>query len=286
MPRLTERNPKYRKHRASGQAVVTLNGQDHYLGPWRTRASRDEYDRLIGEWLANGRQRVAGDDLSVAELVEQFKLYAESYYRDPAGNPTSEVAGFKTVFSLLVRLYGPTRAADFGPLALEAIRVKMIDMQRCRNTINQNTSRLKHIFKWGVAKEIVPASIHHALTAVSGLRAGRSVAKESEPVQPVDGAIVDATLSHLSTVVAAMVQVQRLTGARGGEVCAMRTADIGTSGPVWTYRPASHKTAHHGHQRQIFIGPKAQDVLRPFLKPLNPLAFIFSPKDAVAERAE
>src|SRR3990167_6392065 len=31
MPRLTNATPKYRKHRASGQAVVTLNGKDHYL---------------------------------------------------------------------------------------------------------------------------------------------------------------------------------------------------------------------------------------------------------------
>lgn len=48
--------PKYRKHRASGQAVVTLNGKDFYLGPHGTRASKAEYDRLLGEWLAAGRQ--------------------------------------------------------------------------------------------------------------------------------------------------------------------------------------------------------------------------------------
>jgi integrase len=31
--------------------------------------------------------------------------------------------------------------------------------------------------------------------------------------------------------------------------------------------PAAHKTAHHGHERTIFFGPKAQDVLTPFLSP-------------------
>ena len=36
MPRLTERNPSYRKHRATGQAVVTIGGRDFYLGPWGT----------------------------------------------------------------------------------------------------------------------------------------------------------------------------------------------------------------------------------------------------------
>ena len=54
MPRLTVSNPKYRKYRASGQAVVRLDGKDHYLGPHGTKAANGEYDRLIGEWLAHG----------------------------------------------------------------------------------------------------------------------------------------------------------------------------------------------------------------------------------------
>jgi integrase len=66
----------------------------------------------------------------------------------------------------------------------------------------------------------------------------------------------------------------------------MRTADIDTSCAVWKYRPLSHKTAHHGHQRTIYIGPKAQEAIRSYLKPLNPDAFIFSPRDAIAERQE
>ena len=55
MPRLSDSLPKYRKHKATGQAVVTLNGRDFYLGPHGTAASKLEFDRLIGEWLAKGR---------------------------------------------------------------------------------------------------------------------------------------------------------------------------------------------------------------------------------------
>ena len=55
MPRLTNSVPKYRKHRASRQAVVTLDGRDFYLGPHGTKASKREYDRVVGEWQANGR---------------------------------------------------------------------------------------------------------------------------------------------------------------------------------------------------------------------------------------
>ena len=47
----------------------------------------------------------------------------------------------------------------------------------------------------------------------------------------------------------------------------MRTADIDTTGSVWHYLPASHKTEHHGHARVVEFGPRAQAVIRPFLKP-------------------
>ena len=72
MPTLKNAVPKYRKHRASGQAVVIIAGRDHYLGPWRTKASKAEYDRLIGEWLAAGRpvrQNVDANQITVVELV-------------------------------------------------------------------------------------------------------------------------------------------------------------------------------------------------------------------------
>jgi hypothetical protein len=45
MPRLIHAPPKYRKHKASGQAVVTINGRDHYLGP---SAARPAVENTIG----------------------------------------------------------------------------------------------------------------------------------------------------------------------------------------------------------------------------------------------
>ena len=68
MPKLKHVAPKYRLHRASDYAVVTLNGRDHYLGPWQSEASKVEYDRLVGEWLANGRRLPAAvSDLTIVE---------------------------------------------------------------------------------------------------------------------------------------------------------------------------------------------------------------------------
>jgi hypothetical protein len=59
MPRLTGKNPSYRKHKASGQAVVTLSGRDFYLGPWRSAKSKAEHARLIREWHARKLARIS-----------------------------------------------------------------------------------------------------------------------------------------------------------------------------------------------------------------------------------
>src|SRR3954452_4572843 len=90
MPKLTASNPKYRLHRASGQAIVTLDGRDFYLGAHGSAASRQEYDRFIGEWLAAvrrlprrgpaGGSTVGGSDLTVVKVVAGFWKHAQTYY--------------------------------------------------------------------------------------------------------------------------------------------------------------------------------------------------------------
>lgn len=53
MPRLASGSlPAYRRYEAAGQAMVTLAGQDHYLGPHGTKASRGEYAPVVSEWIA------------------------------------------------------------------------------------------------------------------------------------------------------------------------------------------------------------------------------------------
>ncbi len=265
MPKLLHTSPAYRHHKPSGQAVVTLNGLDHYLGPWRSRASKAEYDRLIGEWLANGRRPLsAADDLTVAELANRYRKFAESYYVKN-GQQTGTMHGVRVAIRFLRESYGPTRAADFGPLALKALQMRMIEAGHCRRYANGNVDRIRRLFKWAVAEELVSPLVYQALAAVPGLRKGRTAAREMPPVRPVDDATVDATLAHLPATVAAMVRFQRLTGCRPAEVCMIRPCDVDTTGDVWRYQPASHKTEHYGRERVICIGPLGQDVLRPYL---------------------
>jgi integrase len=264
MPRLTNATPSYREHRPSGQAVVTLDGRDHYCGPHGTRPSRAEYDRLIGEWLANGRRPLTtAGDLTVAELVAQFWDHAKAYYRHPDGTATSEQSAYKLAVGVLVRLYGRTPAANFGPLSLEAVRQAMITNGWARGPINIHVGRIKRLFRLAVSRELVPATVHHALVTVAGLRAGRSEARESEAVQPVPDATVEQTSPHLSPTVAAMVRLQLLTGARPGEICLGQSdgprvqPGRGRGGPPPTSARRPDHPGHHGNR------PGTDRVVRP-----------------------
>lgn len=140
MPKLLNSPPRYRLHKASGQAVVTIEGQDFYLGPWKSRASRNAYDRLISEYLVGGRRlhpKQTPDDITVGEVIERFWDHALEYYRRTDGTPTSEVCLFKSALDPLNRLYGQTPARDFGPLSLETVRNAMIEKDWCRRTVNK-----------------------------------------------------------------------------------------------------------------------------------------------------
>jgi integrase len=139
------------------------------------------------------------------------------------------------------------------------------------------------MFKWAASEEIVPADVFHGLQTVSGLRRGRTAARETEPVGPVPDAFVDAIQPHVSRQVWAMVELQRLAGMRPNEVTGMRTGDLDTSGRVWVYRPRDHKMAYRGRSRTIYLGPRAQAILRPWLRS-NLAEPLFSPKEAEAER--
>ena len=161
----------------------------------------------------------------------------------------------------------------------------MIHAGLSRKHINKQVSRIVRMFAWGVAQELVSPEVAQALREVNGLHKGRNRMRETMPIQPVDDSIIDKTLRYLPPVVAATVRLQRLTGCRPEEICLLRPADVDRSGPVWAYRPSGHKTEHHGRPRVIFIGPRGQEILRPFLD-RNPSDYCFSPGDAERQRHE
>lgn len=282
MPRLTQAVPRYRKHKSSGQAIVEINGNRHYLGRHASKASRLEYDRLVTEWLASGRSAsygVPARQLSVAEMLVAYLDFARRYY---GNGPRTELSQMVRTVRPLQRLYGRQLACEFDGQKLKTVRQQFISAGGCRSYVNLSVQRLVRVFPWAAGEAMIPATVPTALSMVAGLRRGKSEAPEGRKVLPVEADAVAATLPFVPSVVRAMIELQQLCGARPGEICVLRPMDVDRSSDVWEFKLDEHKTAHCGKERTVYLGPLAQEVLRPFL--LRPAdAFCFSPAESIAE---
>jgi integrase len=283
MPRLGNRVPKYRLHKQSGQAIVTINGRDFLLGRHGTRASEAEYDRIVTEWLSAGRSPSYGIPehvTSVAELVVAYVEHANRYYGD---GPRGESANMRHALRPMRELYGRLPAREFGPLHLKAVREKFIAAGHSRKHVNASVQRIGRAFRWAVGEGLIPPEVPQALAMVPGLRRGHTTARENKRVRPADAKLVEATLPHLPQIVRSMVELQQATGMRPGELCIIRPADIDRSGDVWQYQPSEHKNQNREQERIVYIGPRAQEILCPYLL-RDAEAFCFSPADSEAKR--
>jgi hypothetical protein len=80
MPRPVNPVPAYRRHKPSGQAVVTVprpgrRGRDVYLGPFGSPGSKAEYARALAQLRVGGPAVAVAPpppDLTVNELLVEF----------------------------------------------------------------------------------------------------------------------------------------------------------------------------------------------------------------------
>ena len=121
----TTHSPKvssYRRHKQSGQAVVTLpdglgSRRDVLLGQYGTPESHAEYARVIAEWqAARGRvpaRLITFRDLTVNEVLVRFFDFADRHYRHSDGTPTGEAEEFRySVHQFRYILPGPRCARN------------------------------------------------------------------------------------------------------------------------------------------------------------------------------
>jgi hypothetical protein len=139
------RQPAYALHKATGQARVTIDRRDIYLGPHGSPASYDRYNDLIAEWRIRNcdtdRYTLTIDDLALSYLEHAKQHYVKD------GQPTSEVCCIRNALRFLIARAGQTRARDFGPKLLKSVRNTMIDAELCRTTINSNIGRIRRMFR-------------------------------------------------------------------------------------------------------------------------------------------
>ena len=282
MPR-TKKRPKYSHHKASGQAKIRIGRDDIYLGPYQSPESRAKYAEIIADWEQG--QDPHRSNRTVDDLTLAFCAWGEEYYRRPDGTPSGELQNLRDALEPLTKLFGNTLLRDFGPLRLKSVREEMVSRGWCRTNINRQIGRIKRVFAWGTENELVPAAVYQGIRSVAALRAGRTTARESAPIKPVEETVVLATLPHLTNVLRSMIRLQLLCGMRPGEVCVVRPSEITMRvDGVWVFRPGQHKTAYRGKDRVIFIGPEGQEVLRPFLD-RPPESLCFTPSESEAERS-
>ena len=243
MPRKSTRVPKYCLHKGTGQAYVTHNGHRHYLGVHGSDESIERYNRFVGELVTispvdSPRQQAPSPyAITVGEVLAGFWRFAQEYYVKD-GQPTSQVSLVKASLSPVRELYQNLAAEDFGPVALKAVRQRMIECHKqptknnrprkplCRKEVNRRVQIVKQAFKWAVAEEMIRPAVYQALRAVPGLKKGRTEVADHPPVAAIPDEVIDATVPYLPPVVGDMVRLQRLSGMRPGEVTSIRPCDV------------------------------------------------------------
>ena len=272
-------------YRDRNQAISKHNGKRIYHGVWGSTEAEKSYKRFIAVLLAGPNLPLLGckiGDVLVSELADVFLEHIETQM------DRTDYLHFKYAVTYLVALYGELAVNDFSPKKLKVVRSQMVKAGTlCRRMINRYVGKIRRIFVWGVGEEIVQSPVSDALKAVKDLRKGEEGTRDNPPRKAVPDSVIEATLPFLPHTVSAMVQVQWLTGMRPSEVFNMRVGDIdrSRSNGLWYYSP-KHKTEEHIGEKSIPLGKPEQRLIAPYLEGKKPEAAIFSPRQAVKERAE
>jgi integrase len=251
------RIPAYVHHKPTGQARVRINGKDHYLGKFGSPESHERYDELIAELVLDAEP---SRSLTLTAVLAAWWAECKRRYSKGKGK-LGGAQNWRPVIRLLREKHGEERAEDLGPKKLRKLLEEAAEENGWSLSYTKmQLARVKRIFKWAAAEELVSVTAYQSLS-VAEIRHGR----RSQSIPPVADDVVEQTLRHLKPMIANMVRVQRLTGMRPGELVIMRPADIDRSGDIWVYIPERHKTEHHGKSRVIYVGPKGQAILQPYI---------------------
>ena len=157
--------PGYLHHKKSGQAMVVLQGKTIYLGKYKSKSSREEYERVIGDYLANGKKLPptrSQTEITIEEAVLLFLEYAKKHYTKN-GKVTSTFTNYRESLCILTKHYASCGVSDFGPVSLIFLRDKMlhegfIDKKEerqvyARKTINDRVASIVAMFRWLVVRQ-------------------------------------------------------------------------------------------------------------------------------------
>ena len=284
MPRKRIPQPCY--HKGTGRWYVTLRGKEEYLSgrlPWSATPPAEvqsEYDRVMSAWLTARAQ--PPDRLGSSPLVAEV---CSSYLGTIGHYSGGERRNVIEVVRILAQEAGGEPIAGFSAGRLRQVRQKMIDGEPGKeggrspwaaHFVNKQVSRLRRMFRWAVVEGLVPAEVWHGLRALPGLRESKRD-RRARRVEEVPDELIEATLPHIHERLRSMVQAHRLIGCRAQEIVVARTCDFDLDADpdqgehrCWLFTPSESKT-----DERYWVGPRAQEVLRPLLNPAEPLAWLW-----------
>lgn len=100
----------------------------------------------------------------------------------------------------------------------------------------------------------------------------------------VPEADIQAACAQLPQVLRDMVDLQLLTAARLSEITLLKPREVNCTGEIWVADLSKRsKTMHHGKERFLYFGPKAQLILAKYLL-RQADRYVFSPADAILQR--
>lgn len=224
--------------------------------------------------------------MAVHDLCRDYLIYAAGYYRDANGKATTEVRNIHYALKAYNALYGEEPIDNIGPVQIRNFQSELIKQDKARTLINKICGIIRRMVKWAVSQETLDATILVALQAVPALKRGRSNARETFKVVAVPRISIDQAIQFLPPTICAMINLQTLTAMRPQEVCGMRLIDIDMSdSEVWVYEPPMHKTSYRGTRRTIYLGPRCQKIIKPFLN-RQPTENLFTPSEAKRQMNE
>jgi integrase len=272
--------PPYTRHQ-SGQACVSVRGKRTYLGVYGTPESRRRYREWLDRWEREqaGLPPPAGPG-TMGGLARAFLEHAKGHYRRADGTQTSEYRDHAAHLADLLSLQGHLSPADYRAVHLEQLRSLWVGRGWARSSANKGAGMIRHVFKWGLVRGLVPPEAVASLSALPGLEEGRTAAYEPDPVPAAPEEHVLAVLPHISPAQAAMARLQWHAGLRPGEACRLLQSEVrrdGTArwgrhvvrlpdGGAWVLQPGQHKNRHRGKFLAYVLGPQARAVLQPWLK--------------------
>lgn len=293
--RSIRRGPRLRLHKATGKGRVILSGQHFYTrADFDTPEAHEEYIELLKRWHASGQKPLREvvlpaeilHPVTVRDLAAAYEAHIDEkrIYRK-SGEETSQRGMLRAALAEIVESAGSVPLRQFSRPHLIRHRDSLQGKDGLTlQGVNRKIGMLRRVVRWGAERGMVPDQSLFAIEAIRPLLAPPPKRRECVPEEHLD-----AILAKLSPTLQAMVRLQRLTGMRPGEVCAMRWRDIDQCPAeiepelkLWRYTVAAPKAEHHGTETIYLLNKDCQQILRGFLR--TPAAFVFAPKDTVRQR--